>query len=165
VAAGGSATAFDDYTGIDVSPKAIEAARSRGRQVLLVDATSHSSFGEENFDGVVLKDVLEHVADPVTLVREGRRVLRPSGRVFASSPDAQRWVRDDYTRRRPFTRKSFRKLFEDQGLHVDRLGYESVMPGSGIVSGWTKRNQRPHLLAALAWLPVIRRNVWLVASR
>ena len=88
----------------------------------------------------------------------------PGGRVFASSPDAQRWVWDDYTHRRPFTRKSFRKLFEDQGLRVDQLGYESVMPGSGIVSGWTKRNRRPRLLAALAWLPMVRRNVWLVAT-
>jgi hypothetical protein len=85
--------------------------------------------------------------------------------VFASSPDAQRWVWDDYTHRRPFTRKSFRKLFEDQGLRVDHLGYESVMPGSGIVAGWTKRNRRPRLLAALAWLPLVRRNVWIVASR
>ena len=85
--------------------------------------------------------------------------------MFASSPDAQRWVWDDYTHRRPFTRKSFRKLFEDQGFDVDQLGYESVMPGTGIVSGLTRRKQRPRLLAAAAWLPIVRRNVWLVATR
>ena len=50
-------------------------------------------------------------------------------------------------------------------MRVDQLGYESVMPGSGIVSGWTKRNRRPRLLGALAHLPMVRRNVWLVASR
>ena len=156
---------FDNYTGIDVSPEAVEAARSRGRQVLLVNGDEPLPFDEGNFDGVVLKDVLEHVAEPVALVREVRRVLRPGGRVFASSPDAQRWVWDDYTHRRPFTRKSFRKLFEDQGFHVDQLGYESVMPGTGIVSGLTRRKQRPRLLAAAAWLPIVRRNVWLVATR
>jgi SAM-dependent methyltransferase len=156
---------FGDYTGIDVSPQAVEAARARGRQVLLVDGDKPLPFDEGNFDGVVLKDVLEHVVDPVALVRETRRVLRPGGRVFASSPDAQRWVWDDYTHRRPFTRKSFRLLFEDQGLTVERLGYESVMPGTGILSGLTRRKRRPRLLAALAWLPIVRRNVWLVASR
>lgn len=156
---------FDDYTGIDVSPEAVEEARSRGRQVLLVDGGEPLPFDEASFDGVVLKDVLEHVPDPVALVREVRRVLRPGGTVFASSPDAQRWVWDDYTHRRPFTRRSFRMLFEDQGMAVSKLGYESVMPGIGILSGLTRRKRRPRALAALARLPLVRRNVWLVAHR
>ncbi len=156
---------FNDYTGIDVSPEAVETARTRGHQALLVDGDEPLPFDEASFDGVVLKDVLEHVRDPVALVREVRRVLRPGGTVFASSPDAQRWVWDDYTHRRPFTRRSFRLLFEDQGLEVKQSGYESVMPGIGILSGWTRRNRRPRLLAALARLPVVRRNVWLVARR
>ncbi len=92
-------------------------------------------------------------------------MLRTGGKVFASSPDAQRWVWDDYTHRRPFTRKSFRLLFADHGFEVERVGYESVMPGTSIVSRRTRRKRRPRLLAAAAWLPVVRRNVWLVARR
>jgi len=156
---------FTNYTGIDVSEAAVEAARARGREVLLVEDSSSLPFADESFEGVVLKDVLEHVPDPAALVREVRRVLRAGGRVFASSPDAQRWVWDDYTHRRPFTRKSFRLMFEDQGLAVETVGYESVMPGTGIVSGFTRRKRRPRLVAALAWLPFVRRNVWLVARR
>jgi 2-polyprenyl-3-methyl-5-hydroxy-6-metoxy-1,4-benzoquinol methylase len=63
----------------------------------------------------VLKDILEHVHDPVALVHDVRRVLRPDGKVFASSPDAQRWVWDDYTHLRPLTRKRFRLLFATRG--------------------------------------------------
>jgi SAM-dependent methyltransferase len=156
---------FERYSGVDVSAEAVEAARSRGRQVELIEPGARLPFDDESFDGVVLKDVLEHVDDPVATVLDVRRVLVPGGRVFASSPDAQRWVWDDYTHRRPFTRKSYRLLFEDQGFSVDRIGYESVMPGTGIVSGWTRRKRRPRPLRALAWLPLVRRNVWLLGRR
>jgi SAM-dependent methyltransferase len=111
-----------------------------------------------------MKDVLEHVADPVAVVAEAHRVLRPDGRVFASSPDAQRWAWDDYTHRRPFTRKAFRLLFRDGGFTVEHVGYESVMPGTSIVSARTGHH-RPAPLRLAAWLPVVRRNVWLTARR
>ena len=156
---------FDDYTGVDGSPEAVATAAERGRRVLLASVAEPLPFGDAGFDGVVAKDILEHVDDPVFVVREILRVLRPGGRVFASSPDAQRWVWDDYTHRRPFTRKAFRLLFADQGFNVERCGYESVMPGTSVVSRWGRRHRRPPLLAAAAWLPVVRRNVWLVARR
>jgi SAM-dependent methyltransferase len=156
---------FENYTGVDGSPEAVAAAAKRGRRVLLGTVMERLPFDDASFDGVVVKDLLEHVEDPVFVVREVLRVLRPGGRVFASSPDAQRWVWDDYTHRRPFTRKAFRLLFADQGLEVERVGYESVMPGTSIVSGWTGRHRRPPLLVGAARLPVVRRNVWLLARR
>jgi len=156
---------FADYTGLDGSPDAVASAAERGRDVRLHDVAEPLPVEDASFDAVVMKDLLEHVPDPVALVREVRRVLRPGGRVFASSPDAQRWVWDDYTHRRPFTRKSFRLLFADQGLDVEHVGYESVTPGVGLISARTRRKRRPRVFAALAWLPLMRRNVWLLAAR
>jgi len=156
---------FSDYTGIDGSPDAVDAAKAKGRSILLGDVNEPLPFEDATFDGVVLKDLLEHVGDPVAVVRETRRVLKPGGRVFASSPDAQRWVWDDYTHRRPFTRKAFRLLFADQGFTVAQAGYESVMPGTSIVSRRMPGNRRPAPLRAAAWLPFVRRNVWLLARR
>jgi SAM-dependent methyltransferase len=156
---------FEHYTGVDASPAAVEQAARQGRNVRLADVDEPLPFPDASFDGVVLKDLLEHVADPVAVVAEARRVLRPGGRVFASSPDAQRWVWDDYTHRRPFTRKAFRLLFRDSGFTVEQVGYESVMPGTSIVAARTRSNRRPAVLRAAAWLPVVRRNVWLTARR
>lgn len=155
---------FADYTGLDGSPAAVEAATARDRNVLLWDADAPLPLPDASFDGVIMKDLLEHVGDPAAVVAEARRVLRPGGRAFASSPDAQRWVWDDYTHRRPFTRRAFRLLFGDAGYTVERVGYESVMPGTSIVSARTG-NRRPAPLRAAAWLPVVRRNVWITARR
>jgi SAM-dependent methyltransferase len=159
------AECFPNYTGVDSSPEIVESAVKRGLSVALADVAGSLPFEDEQFDGVVLKDVLEHLLHPTAAVREAHRVLKPGGRLFASSPDAQRWAWDDYTHRRPFTRRGFRLLFADAGFEVEALGYESVMPGTGIVAGWTKRKRRPRTLAAAAWLPLVRRNVWLVARR
>jgi SAM-dependent methyltransferase len=156
---------YSDYTGVDASPEAVAAAAAKGRTIQQASLDEPLPFEDAQFEGVVLKDVLEHVADPVAVVREVRRVLKPGGRVFASSPDAQRWVWDDYTHRRPFTRKGFRLLFRDQGFEVERVGYESVMPGTNIVAARTRHHRRPRVLRAAAWLPVVRRNVWLSARR
>ncbi len=156
---------FTHYTGIDGSPDAVAAARGRGVEVVHGDVSAPLPFADGAFTGVVMKDLLEHVGDPVATVREARRVLVPGGRVFASSPDAQRWVWDDYTHRRPFTRTAFRRLFADQGLEVLTCGYESVMPGSSIVAARTRDNRRPAPLRAAAWLPLLRRNVWILARR
>ncbi len=156
---------FDDYTGIDGSREAVAAAAGRDRRVILGSLAEPLPFASADFEGVVLKDVLEHVPDPVDVVREVLRVLRPGGRVFASSPDAQRWVWDDYTHRRPFTRKSFRLLFSDQGFDVRHVGYESVAPGTSIISARMPDHRRPAPLRAAAWLPLVRRNVWALCAR
>ena len=156
---------FPDYVGVDGSHDAVAAATAKGRDVRLADVDEPLPFPDASFGGVVLKDLLEHVGDPVAVVGEVRRVLAPGGRVFASSPDAQKWVWDDYTHRRPFTRKAFKLLFRDAGFDVEQVGYESVMPGTSIVAARTRTKRRPAPLRAAAWLPVVRRNVWLVARR
>jgi SAM-dependent methyltransferase len=156
---------FQDYTGVDGSPEAVAIAQAEGRNVLLADLSDRLPFDDGRFEAAVLKDVIEHLDDPARVVEEVHRVLRPGARVFASCPDAQRWVWDDYTHRRPFTRKALRLLFTDHGFRVERSGYESVMPGTGVVSGLTRRRRRPRLLAVVAWLPLARRNTWLLARR
>jgi SAM-dependent methyltransferase len=158
------ASHFRCYVGIDASEDAVALAVARGHAVVQGSVEEPLPFEGGQFDGVIMKDVLEHLNDPAFAVREARRVLRPGGALFASSPDAQRWVWDDYTHKRPFSRRAFRLLFSDCGFEVQRCGYELVMPGTSIVSRWTG-NRRPAPLRAVARLPLVRRNVWALVRR
>lgn len=159
------AESFQHYVGVDASPDVVDDARSEGVDVHLGDLSGTLPFPEGEFDGVIAKDVLEHLPDPKTLVQEAFRVLRPGGLVWASSPDAQRWVWDDYTHKRPFTRKAYRRLFRDQGFEIRHLSYESVLPGSGVLAGMTRSKRRPWFLRVLAWCPMVPRNVWVLARK
>jgi SAM-dependent methyltransferase len=50
-------------------------------------------FAPETFDAVVASSVLEYVDDPVAVLRECRRVLRPGGVVLCTVPDPRHPVR------------------------------------------------------------------------
>ena len=49
-----------------------------------------------------------------------------------------------------------------EGLTVERVSYETIVPGSSIVSGWTRAKRRPLPLRALARVRFLRRNVWVL---
>lgn len=48
---------------------------------------STSVYADESFDVVTLIDVIEHVRDPLGLLREARRLLRPGGWAVLTTPD------------------------------------------------------------------------------
>lgn len=79
---------FDlDLTGVDVSPRAVAAAErlSAGERYVVGDIRQ-APFADAEADVVVYSGVLHHCADRavrVGVLREGFRLLRPGGRLFA----------------------------------------------------------------------------------
>lgn len=121
--------------GVELDPVAAERAAAILGEVLVadletVDLVAH--FGPESFDTVVLGDVLEHLRDPLRLLRGAMPLLRPGGSVVISVPNVThgdlrlallqgRWeYRDrgllDRTHLHFFTRASLLQLLEDAGL-------------------------------------------------
>jgi 2-polyprenyl-3-methyl-5-hydroxy-6-metoxy-1,4-benzoquinol methylase len=75
-----------DVLGVEPDPVASAAARRSGLNVrdgMLTDA----AFADDTFDAIVLSHVIEHVHDPITLLRECGRVLRPGGVLVMMTPN------------------------------------------------------------------------------
>ena len=73
--------------GVDFDPAAVEVARARGLNVR-VGGLADQAYRERSFDAITMSHLIEHVPDPVALLREARRILSPGGRLVVLTPNA-----------------------------------------------------------------------------
>ena len=70
---------WTDVRGVEPSADAIAQARLDVRELIVPDIMRRGLFPDESFDAVTLFQVLDHMPDPRTLLRDCRTVLRPGG--------------------------------------------------------------------------------------
>ncbi len=114
--------------------------------------------GDGHFDGVICNAVLEHVANPVEVVREIHRVLKPGGYFYLCVPFLQPEHLDptDFQR---YTKDGLRKLVTDEGFEVVKLeGVHSVyMTLAWIVESWLQSHDSlSYRLMRLIFYPILR---------
>lgn len=81
---------FDDVTGVEASDEAIADARLRvGDRAAFINATFETVTLPRRYDNIVLTHVLEHLDDPVLVLRRvNEEWLAPGGRFFLVCPNA-----------------------------------------------------------------------------
>jgi SAM-dependent methyltransferase len=77
--------------GIDIAARAVAQARARGIEAYHTDLT-RAPAELNNFAVITLVDVIEHVADPIQLLREVRARLREGGVCYLETPNIRSFV-------------------------------------------------------------------------
>lgn len=81
--------------GIEQASYATSKAAARVHHVLDADLTDadavRAGLGDQRFDRIVFSDVLEHVYDPLAVLRSYLDYLAPGGRVLISLPNIVNW--------------------------------------------------------------------------
>lgn len=72
--------------GVDFDSTAVENARSKGLQVRF-GSLEAQSYPDKHFDVIVMSHLIEHVHDPLRLLRESHRILKPGGQVVLVTPN------------------------------------------------------------------------------
>jgi ubiquinone/menaquinone biosynthesis C-methylase UbiE len=141
VGSGRFAAALGARVGVDPATSALVIARRRGVRVVR-GVGELLPLGESVFGAVLLTTTLEFVADPVAVLREGRRVLRPAGAlVLGTIPAEGAWAAhyrtlarqgDPYFRRaRFFRREELDRVLDAAGMRRTRLRTALAWPPAG----------------------------------
>ncbi len=127
-------------SGVDIEDTTSAQTRAMLEDLVIADIQQRpltTLFTPKSFDAVIFGDVLEHLTDPLTTLRDAVELLAPEGRVYVSIPNvahaavrlsllAGRWDYTptgllDATHVRFFTRESACRLLEDAGLAIEVL--------------------------------------------
>jgi SAM-dependent methyltransferase len=105
----------------------VDVCRLRGFAVEQCDVNRGLPFADGEFGTVHCRHVIEHLWEPLGLMRDMERVLRPGGLLVLVTPDfrhAFRTFYDDHTHIRPLTGESLRRLALDSGFNELELRHE-----------------------------------------
>jgi SAM-dependent methyltransferase len=148
-----------DATGFDNEAAAARICRAQGLPFVQGDG-EHLPFRDGSLDVVRAKEIIEHLQDPLPMLRDIARALQPAGLFLSHTPSHFSTVYpvnnfwDDYTHVRPYSKFGLRRLLEDAGFTVESIrGYTA---GRNTAERWLGRALAlalPHTWLAIARKP------------
>ncbi len=132
------------WRAIGVEPSRWAVAQARARDLVVLEGTLESSgLADESFDVVTMWDVIEHVFNPLSLLRSAARVLKPGGIVVVHTMDAGslaarlmrgRWPWLMEMHLHYFTRRTLAKALEQSGFGVVEIFAEARSISAGYLA-------------------------------
>lgn len=140
---GETLTFLDNYLdkpklyGIDNSQVAINFAKKRGHKNIRKVNALELPYKSNSFDYILLLDVIEHIEDDSSLLKEAKRVLKKNGRIIITAPALQFiWSEHDTQQGhfRRYTRTRLRNLAKKNRLGIDRVSYFNFFLSPAIIT-------------------------------
>jgi SAM-dependent methyltransferase len=118
--------AFGKVQGVDIDEEAVGYCRERGLVDVSMGEASDLPFPQDSFDLVTALDVIEHLDDDASALREMGRVLRPRGHLLVTVP-AHRFMWGDQDEvnmhKRRYVASELRDRLTSTGYDVLRISY------------------------------------------
>lgn len=116
---------FGKSWGLDISQEAIKFCTKRGLENVSLGEAENIPFPKDNFDIVVLLDVLEHTND-IKAIKEIYRVLKPKGYLIVTVP-AFSWLWSQWDvvleHKRRYKQKELTLLLKRKGFRIIKISY------------------------------------------
>jgi SAM-dependent methyltransferase len=133
-------------TGVELSGPQAEYCKHRGLDVRR-GTLEECSFSAASFDVVLASHLIEHLNYPDSFVREVRRILKPGGRFYVTTPNIRgfqarffksRWRSAIFDHLYLFSIRTLRLLLEQRGFRVERIVTWGGL-AAGLAPGWIKK--------------------------
>ncbi|PIR92502.1 hypothetical protein COU01_01450 [Candidatus Falkowbacteria bacterium CG10_big_fil_rev_8_21_14_0_10_44_15] len=127
----------DIIEGIEVDEDSLHICRERGFKAKKINVENELEALSDNFyQGVYVKQVVEHLHNPLYFFKHLYRMLKPGGKAVILTPNCpyalNRFFWDDYTHERPFTQESLKRIALDAGWQKIKIYADfRCFPGLG----------------------------------
>ena len=118
--------------GIDFDKDSIKICKNKGLNAKVMDLTKPLKFKDNSFNAVFSSYVIEHIENPLFVIKEFKRVLKNKGKLVLITND---WIKthdtrhssfyDDYTHKTPFTKAAFERIAFDSGFRNFFVEYQA----------------------------------------
>lgn len=173
-----------DYTVVDAVASYIKTLKEKFPQIKGEASLFEEYHPEKLFDRIILGHVLEHVEDPVDILKRCKSWLKPKGQIMLSVPNCnsihrqaavimglQKTVKDlsemdkSHGHRRVYSREELKEDFKKAGYHIIEIGGYWLKPLSNaqIETTWSKQMLEAFMVLGEEY-PEIAAEIYLVAE-
>jgi ubiquinone/menaquinone biosynthesis C-methylase UbiE len=130
----------DNYTGIDKNAPLLKELAEKYPNYTFMDMfiPPLKGLADNTFDNIVTFQVIEHIADDHTFLKEAHRVLKPGGKLFLTTPNRIMSLTRNPWHEREYLGMELKNLMSKYFSNVDAQGIH----GDKTVNGYYEANKK-----------------------